>query len=183
MNNFLEQTKNRYNTILNRLHNDIHLFSDTQMHWKVNTDTWSIAEVLQHIITADKAYLVPMREALQGADRNSSTVTYRPSFFARLFIYSLKPGRSKYGVPAVFKPDTSQIDATIRQKFADHLHMQIKELSDWQSYDINRLKMTSPANALVRISLGEALDVMITHAERHMVQVDRIIDHPQFPNA
>ncbi|HNL26418.1 MAG TPA: hypothetical protein PKO47_06460, partial [bacterium] len=73
------------------------------------------------------------------------------------------------------------ISHTIRQNFADHIRTQMQALQAWRSYDINRLKMTSPANAMVRISLGEALDVMITHTERHMAQVDRILQHPQFP--
>ena len=181
MNDFFEQTQARYTAILERLDRDIRSFSDAQIHWKADANTWSIAEALQHIITADTAYLEPMHRALQGAERTASPVAYRPSFFARLFIYSLRPGRFRYKAPAVFKPESSRISHTIRQNFADHIRAQMQALQAWRSYDINRLKMTSPANAMVRISLGEALDVMITHTERHMAQVDRILQHPQFP--
>jgi hypothetical protein len=49
------------------------------------------------------------------------------------------------------------------------------------SADLRRTRVVSPAASLVRLNLGDCFEILVSHADRHLGQVERIRKQPEFP--
>jgi hypothetical protein len=47
--------------------------------------------------------------------------------------------------------------------------------------DLTRVRLHSPASTCIRIHLGDAFEMLICHAERHLGQAERVASEATFP--
>jgi hypothetical protein len=136
---------------------------------------WSVAQVLEHLVRANEAYLHSMRTVLDGAPRAviSDATSWQPTFLGRQLARSLErtmrlpaPGRSRPG-PNV-RPD-------IFERLLD-THREVRSLmqtagsSEWQ-----QLRMPSPLARWVKLNFGDVCYVILRHGERHAGQIERTL--------
>jgi hypothetical protein len=43
--------------------------------------------------------------------------------------------------------------------------------------------MSSPVAKLIRLNLGDAINILVVHTQRHLQQMARIRNHPEFPTS
>ncbi len=138
---------------------------------------WSIAEVLEHLVTADGDYLPMMRERIATARADGARETGRPwspSFAGGMLARALDPSNTKKSkAPGRWRPP-----ADTRPGVLDAYRRSLAELREVmrsaQGLDLSRVRLHSPVSRLIRLNLGDAFLIITTHARRHLGQMRRV---------
>lgn len=136
---------------------------------------WSPAEIVEHLAVIGEAYFPGIRAALaEGAEPGRAAPgaddRWRPSLLGRLFIWLSGPARPvRVRAPAPFRPRPAALPLLERFRATQATLLALIEGSAFA--DLQRLRVRSPANRLLSLSLGECLTMLVRHEERHLAQL------------
>lgn len=148
---------------------------DGRLHRQPASGGWSVGQVLEHLIVSDDSYLASMRPLVDdpAAPRASASTTWKASFMGGLLERSLRSER-KMPAPKIYRPGPS-----VRPNAPSELMAREREVLslldraaglEWQ-----RIRMPSPVMSIIRMNLGDAFAVLVTHTRRHLGQIERIV--------
>jgi DinB superfamily len=138
---------------------------------------WGVGHVLEHLCVTAELYEPPIRALLRDAraDAAASLREWKPTliggFGVRMFERPTKLPTPKSMAPA----DTPR--GGVVEHWLGHLDTQARLIEDASGYDWRRLRMASPALPLPLkvFNLGDVFFVLVTHAERHARQIERVV--------
>jgi hypothetical protein len=140
---------------------------------------WSVGEVLEHLVVAGGIYNDHTRSVLDGARhaRRPESGPWRPSMMGGFLVRGLDP-RSARRVPApkIFKPGP-QPRPDVFGAFLDTQRELAGLIRRAEDFDLARVRTYSPVSRLIRINLGDCLTIPVVHAERHLQQIRRVLEH------
>lgn len=175
----LQHTLDRVTEEAGRLRRDL---SDAQLVWQPAPEQWSIAGCFDHLYVTGTLYYPALREALQRAVPGSDGETFRPSLMGRFLIRAVSPDTErKVKTLRAFRPEHAPKDAPALDRFIaqqDELRTLLRA-ADGRA--LNRTKFASPATRLVRLTIGDALTMLVLHQQRHLGQALRVQQQPGFP--
>ena len=155
-----------------------------QFNWKPDATSWSVAECLMHLNTANAPYAEAMRKRIdEGGPRGEGPFRY--GWFARLFIKSIAPeGKLKMKTASAMTPRASQYDpAAVLGEFEAINAELLEQIERAEGLDVSRMRMPSPFLKLMRLPLGAFLEALAGHELRHLKQARRVTADPGFPKA
>jgi DinB superfamily len=160
--------------VIDRIRNSVSGVTPDALTRRPPNGGWSIAEVLEHLILSADSYLAPLGRLIQdnaGAPADASAM-WKPSFMGGLLTQSLRNPR-KLPTSKSYKPGPSPRSQVLeefiqRQETVGRLIAQAGGM-DWQ-----HVSMRSPVMPLLRMNLGDALTILVVHAERHAGQIERV---------
>lgn len=164
--------------------------SDEALHWTPpgTNDPWSIARCLDHLNKTGYLLLPKMEEAIrQGKARGFQETVGGPvrgfNIFERYFIGLMQPGaKTKVPVPPVFAPDPRPASDTLPRFLT--LQERLGEcIIAADGLDLARIKVTSAANRLLRMSLGAWLEATVAHERYHLLQARAVRENPGLPSS
>jgi hypothetical protein len=161
-------------------------FSEAQLQWRPDERSWSIAQCLDHLAVANRAYLGPMREALTESQRRGSRRRgpIQPGWFSRWFIQTLEPPpRRKLPAPSKIVPALGKNGAQVKRDFFAAQSEALELLQEAAAVDLNRARFANPFVPLLRFTVGTGFLVIVAHERRHLWQAERIRQRPGFPGA
>jgi len=140
-----------------------------------NPDAWSVAQILDHVNTAGWLLLNSLEQAIQDARQNGpyGDPPFRYGFVSRWFVRSMKPSSGwTFTAPSVFEP------ASAETLYAGEAMEEFRALQDQfatcvvdaEGLDLRRLRVSSPAVPLLRISVGAWFEATVAHQQRHLDQ-------------
>ena len=156
--------------------------TEAQLNWKPTPNTWSVGQIVDHLITANSTYF-PIFEAIQEdryPTRFYERLPFLPSFFGKLILKSVQPeAERKTKTVPVFEPTQSNVPADILPTFQHHQ----ETLKEWvgkmeQLYTTN-IVITSPAAKVAIYTLEDALKIIVAHEWRHLKQAKNIWNQQQ----
>jgi hypothetical protein len=153
--------------------------TSAQLHWRPPEGGWGVADVLEHLCISDDSYLTVLRGRLpeQGAPR--VTAEWRPRLAGRLLVGSLRSPR-KLPAPKIYRPP-----AAPRAGVLDAYLARARELDTLmeraRGAELRRVTLGSPVFGLIRMNAGDALSTLAWHSRRHLGQMERVVNHPAFP--
>ena len=172
---YIEETRNLFKTEFANL-------SFEELNWKRNSDSWSIGQCLDHIITIDQLYLKEFKKSIERKVQFSDRLLMP---LAKVYLKSLLPYVSPVNAKptktfGIFQPSNSEISKSILKHFLSHLSA--IELADRQlDSGQHHSKITlSPANRLIFIPCSKVPEVLSLHARRHIEQAVRVKQDPDF---
>jgi hypothetical protein len=137
---------------------------------------WSIAQVFEHLCLADDSYLNAMESVIQSARPAPAEpgAGWRPSFIGGLMVRSFRsPRKMLVKAPRIYRPGPvprpNVIDAYLERNRRTLDLLEGAAGLRWQ-----KLRLVSPVTPLVRMNLGDGFEIIVTHAERHFRQIERI---------
>ena len=144
-----------------------------------------MAECLDHLNVAGALYVAAIDRGI--ADGRARELTgfrpYEPGLVERWIVRSLDaPPLFRTRSPQSFRP-SGEVPPVARS-LPTFLMLQadlIDRLRRAEGLDLARVKVTSPASALVRISLGGAFAATAAHQRRHLWQARQVRAAPGFP--
>jgi hypothetical protein len=146
--------------------------------WKPAPDAWSAAQILEHVVRTADPYLERIRKAIERSRARGvgESPPLRPRFLARLFLRLVGPdSRRRLPAPKPFRPVVHEASPQILDRFLES-QLELEELiTSAEGCDLNRPRFASPITPLVRFSAGEALTILVRHAERHAQQIERVV--------
>ena len=166
----------------------IELFNElnaTQLNWKPDAQSWSIAQCLDHLIVGNSSYFPVFQQMIEGSYKASWWARISPfsGYFGRLMLDNFGAEvKKKYKAPPLFQPTQSEIQGTIVQDFIRHQQELLGLYGKMERADPNTV-LASPALGLLTYPLRDAFTFLIGHEERHVNQAKRVLEHPQFPKA
>ncbi len=176
----------RLNKILNRVHSLSQLEVEllTQI---LHPKSWNVVEVIEHLSIAYSFYVPKVDHALSI----SPNVDEEPSGFKtrtwqKFVIEGQRPKNGKRPwkmktlkrFEPIFEEDTlsqEKIDAVFTRFLELHQHLK-QSIVTSRGKDVSTVKITSAIGSLVKFYLPEAFEFLICHLERHMVQIDGILE-------
>jgi hypothetical protein len=159
-----------------------HLDED-QLNWRPDSTSWSIAQVIEHIIIINESYY-PVFDAIQNGTHRApglAKLSFIPNFLGNMIEKSLQPETTrKTKTFPIWEPQQSRIPE-ITGRFRQHHDEFISRLRDMQPYFNKGIIVASPANKYVIYSLDQAIAIMLVHEKRHYLQACRILEMQKLP--
>ena len=163
----LEEQTQRVATIVDGL-------SPDQLTQRPATKKWSIAHCLDHLAATEESYFPYLEKTIARGENSppNEFPDYRPGRFARWIIRFAGPDGRPVPAPKVFRPaEEPSPGAPVRFSESQAKTLRLLERAD--GIDLNRWKLRSPATPLLRFRVGEALELIVRHNERHLGQLER----------
>jgi len=153
-----------------------------QLNWKPSAERWSVAQVFDHLVTTNNAYLPVIDSVLAG---HKPTLWERMPLIPRsgkLLIRSIDPKSTrKFKAPKSFRPAQSDISASVIDDFVDHQGKLVGKIKSTEHLDLENTIITSPIAAVMTYSLMDAYRIMVVHERRHFEQAKRVTAEALFP--
>jgi hypothetical protein len=136
---------------------------------------WSAAQILEHLVLASESYLAVMRQHVEtaAAVADAAALTWRPRLGGRILVRSMLSPR-RLPAPRGFRP-TPAARPHVIEAFIEEMRELQALLDRAAPLSWNRIRFGSPVFGLLRLNFGDGCLVLITHAERHFGQIDRVL--------
>jgi hypothetical protein len=147
--------------------------------WRADAGSWSIAECLDHLATANRVYLAAMRapaeRALEGGRRRRRPAL--PGVIGGWFVGTLEPPARpafKRKAPRKIRPRTAPpVDDALAQFLASQQDVRAF-LRRYADIDLASVRFPNPFVRGIRFSLATGLHVIAAHDRRHLWQAWRV---------
>jgi hypothetical protein len=149
--------------------------SAVDLTWRPKTDSWSVAECLDHIAQTAFAFLPAIKEAIACAPALPTNRALRVGTLARLFVRNLEPPyRIRLKVLPQLVPHRN--DFALAWASFQEAHSQLMNtVCSASGFAIDRVKVKSPVYARIRYNIYGALCILAAHERRHLWQIDRTL--------
>ena len=148
-----------------------------ELNWKPNPNTWSIAQVVDHLIITNKTYY-PIIEQLKSNNYKLpwiSKFTFLTNVFGNLILKTVSPeNKRKTKTFPVWQPETGKIDTKILNEFSNEQEKLKEKLMNAIRLIEQKKIISSPANKFIIYRLDKAFDILIAHEKRHFNQTVEI---------
>lgn len=153
--------------------------SNEQLNFKIAPDSWSIAEVFEHLNITHGIYLHSINEALKDAAINGREI-FKSNWLGNFAYEKIIPREDgsiyKMKAPKFLRPATSKLDGkAVLNKYMNQLDEfdHVLELS--QYVDLRKVKIPFSFTKLLKLRLGDNLRFIVAHNERHLLQAQRVL--------
>jgi hypothetical protein len=148
------------------------------LNWKPLADQWSVLQVLDHLITVNSSYFPVADQLRSGAYKPPflGRINFFVNLFGKLILKSVQPEETKKTKTfPIWRPETSQLDADVIDKFVDTQ----SELIHWIQDNVDLIEqnpvISSPASNNVVYRFQVMLDIIVAHEKRHLLQINGIL--------
>ncbi|WP_235297982.1 DinB family protein [Portibacter marinus] len=143
------------------------------MNWKPDSKAWSIAQILDHIMTINESFFPILAKVKEG--------NYKVPWFGRIgFITNLMGNvvlksvlpdtQKKITTFPIWEPSTSNLPGNILEKFAKHQE-ELKVMIEGAENLLEKDQVIcSPANYKIVYKLEKAFEIIVAHEQRHLLQ-------------
>ncbi|MBP7272631.1 MAG: DinB family protein [Saprospiraceae bacterium] len=151
--------------------------SQSELNWKPNAESWSIAQNIDHLIVINESYF-PILKALHQQQYKVSflgKIGFITDFMGNFILKSVEPSRKqKIKTFPVWQPQTGSINGDIIKKFVQHQTMLKQQIVDALPLLQKGTVVASPANKNIVYTLDKAFEILITHEQRHLAQAQEM---------
>ena len=156
-----------------------------QLNWNPRPESWSVGQCLEHLCITNEIYI----ESMAGCfDRHPTGPVNEitPGWFARWIIRTyVEPTtpEKRARAPMKIMPTAQHLECAIVDRFLAG-NARIRDLiARAEAYDVNRVRFKYPFVPLVRFTVGSALQIIVRHNHRHLMQAERVKGLSGFPRS
>jgi hypothetical protein len=174
------------NQLLDTLENKVesHLQQAIQVYQNLSTDEllrpatnggWSIAQCLEHLNRYGHYYLPQIGSGLARAKGKPAPDTFQSTWLGHYFIRSMDPqtGKKKYKAFKEYIPAPNLDAAAVVAAFIEQQETLLDYLAPCRRADLNAIKVPISIFRWIKLRLGDVLQFLIAHNERHVQQANR----------
>lgn len=164
------------------------VLSEDQMQWKPNVKSWSILEVFAHLNASSHYYQnIIHKKILENQDSEPMT-TFVSSPLGKATWRLVKLGKMRnvkrhVKSARVFNPEYFglEIQRTELETFVKYLKEMSHILEEAEKVNLRKIKLPMAVSKFVHLRLGDALMFHVYHNERHIEQINSILNQRNFP--
>ena len=150
-----------------------------QLNFQSNTQTWSIAQNLEHLIVINESYYPILSELHRHEYRAPFQAKFKflLNFFGNFVLKSVEPNRrKKMKTFPIWEPTNSGVSHGVIERFIQHQE-ELKKTSEAAAPLIsNEVVIHSPASKIIVYKLATAFDIIVTHESRHINQAKELLE-------
>ncbi|GAB3546155.1 DinB family protein [Spirosoma fluminis] len=174
------ELQTRLSAVLHTLAQEFQPLRDEQLRWKPSPDRWSILECLQHLNLAERFYIRNIQHKVDQfglQQTNPTDQTLESDWIGKMMRYAVDPEvKFKVPAPGMIRPrraDELQ-PAEVIPQFIE-LQTLLRQLLDKAVYlDWNKEKVSSLFGNWLTVRLGDVMQMLVSHTERHINQAMRV---------
>jgi hypothetical protein len=158
--------------------NGIFRIKHRTLNQKPNPETWSIAQVLHHLIRINTSY----DSILEAIETDTYTLPFHGKFLwvvrkcEEMVLRSVQPDRKKkMRTFPIWEPSNSNPPSTIVRDFIIHQQQLIFKMQGAEKWVQQGVVICSPASRLIVYRLEKAFEIITLHEERHLAQMQEIL--------
>jgi hypothetical protein len=161
--------------------------SKQKLTWKLQPNKWNIAECLEHLNRYSRYYLPALRKGIRNGVRPSRHPVFKSGWLGEVFVRSMLPTagkivRNKMKSPAAYNPLNAPLQPQqVVQDFIAYQTQWEELIRQMHEVDITSTKIPISISKWVRVRMGDVVRFNIAHTQRHMVQIENVLNHPDFP--
>jgi hypothetical protein len=164
--------------IANDFVNRFGTLSTEELNWKPNSQSWSIAQNIDHLIRVNETYFLIVA-AIENDNYKVPFIarfSFVTNFFGKFILKVVEPERrKKIKTFSIWQPRIENIHGDIVNKFVSH-QQELKNFLDNCQYLIEKQTViSSPANRNIVYKLSAAFDIIIAHEKRHFNQAAEVL--------
>lgn len=166
----VEQTKEIINHVETLREHDLNTLT-----WKVNPESWSILECLEHLNLYGDFYLPEIANKIKRST-SSNEEKFNPGFLGNYFAKSMLP-KEKLNKMKTFKdknPLHAKLDKSVIEKFINQQTELLKLLNQAKNVSLNKVKIATSISRFIQLKLGDTFRFFINHQIRHMKQIENV---------
>jgi hypothetical protein len=156
------------------------------LNWRPDATRWSVAQCLEHLLTANRLMVQAAQDALSGAAPRTiwQRLPVLPGVWGAMLIRSQAPSATrKFTAPAVATPTGSAISTDILTRFVQQQRDAAETVAALDAHRASMVIMTSPFIRVVTYSVLDGWRIVVAHDHRHIEQARRVTKSPGFPGA
>ncbi|WP_276499606.1 DinB family protein [Pontibacter litorisediminis] len=145
------------------------------LNYKPASDSWSMLECLEHLNRYSRYYNPALAKAIaqNAVGNNMPSITY--SWLGRKSLEMVRPQNlKKHKTVKHMNPNNSQLTRATMQEFLQHQQELLHLLDDAKKADIGKRAVPVEFFKLLKLRIGEALEFVVAHQERHVLQALRV---------
>lgn len=171
----LQELKDQMSEVINVAETDFPTLTDHQLNFREGEGRWSVLEVFEHLNRYSRYYNPAIRNAVASASPvNPHEVA--STWMGRKSIASVHPSNAKrQKTMKHLNPVNSTLDRHVMEEFFAHQKTFLGLLDEVSDRDLNRIKIPVEFFRLIRLPLGEILQFVVFHEQRHLHQVRTIL--------
>jgi hypothetical protein len=173
---------------INHLKSRFSKYSESQMNWKPNPTTWSLAEIFAHLNAYGIFYHQVINERIDRTRFRIPRINYTSSPLGKSAWMSMKLGNArnvkrKFNAPSEYNPttNTSLVSGNEIELLIAGQNQFLTIIEKSVSVNLKKVKVPLSMSKLVRLRLGDALLFVAYHNDRHMEQALNLTKNAQFP--
>lgn len=135
---------------------------------------WSIAQCLEHLNRYGHYYLPAIQQQLAANDNNTGSNVFTSTWLGNYFTRMMDPqtGKKKYKAFKDYIPPVKLDAHAIIATFISQQEELLVIIGKSRQADINRVKIPISISRFIKLKLGDVLQFVIAHNERHIQQAD-----------
>ena len=147
--------------------------TDSNLNFKPGPTQWSAGQIFEHMMVGVDGYLPEMRSLVNTTNKSGSDLEVVHSWFGKFLIKASGPSSSA-PVPKKMRPGEGPHSRSILERW----HVAHQELANLAKrcygMDMCAASFKNPFVPLFKMSLADAFEILTTHAERHVSQIETI---------
>lgn len=135
---------------------------------------WSIAQCLEHLNRYGYYYLPAIQQQLAANDNNAGSDVFTSTWLGGYFTRMMDPqtGKKKYKAFKDYIPP-AELDAhAIIAAFINQQETMLAIIAKSRQADLTKIKVPISIAAFIKLRLGDVLQFVIAHNERHIQQAN-----------
>ncbi len=156
--------------------------SPDQLRWRPPEGGWGVGDCLEHLVASAEFYRSRTAPLIAGAKAGGGEAVYHgwgKTLGGRLLLFAVST-TMRFRAPRRLRPPPEPpADALARFLACQREIAELMRAAD--GLDLGGIRFASPVNALFRLNLGEAFEVLQVHAARHLAQARRVRERDGFP--
>ena len=149
-----------------------------ELNQKPNASTWSVGQVIDHIIMVNESYYPIVAQLRAGTYQTPWTakLPFLVNWFGDFILKGVEPERrKKIKTFPVWEPVQSEVRADIVAHFAEHQRELAGFIARCSDLVEGGTVISSPANRFITYNIGRAFDIIVAHERRHLNQSREIL--------
>lgn len=156
--------------------------SEQALNQRLHTNSWSIAECLEHLNYYNRYYNNAIKKAIDQAKAANWTASqqFESTWLGKRSIASVDPSnRKKMKTARALNPSNSKVAPAAIDRFIQYQQALIALANEARNIDLNKAKVRIEVFKLFKLRLGDIFLFMSAHTRRHYQQAWRVLEQQQ----
>ncbi len=176
----IDRWSNEIDIITNEFIRSFGHLNSQQLNIKPDPDTWSIGQVIIHLIITNESYFPIIKDLKNGSYKVPliGKLSFIYNSLGNLILKSVQPDRKRsIKTFKLWEPSDSEVHSDIVSKFEKHQSELKNTIKECETLLTNNAVISSLANKNIVYKLETAFDIIVAHERRHFLQAKEIIPY------